>query len=268
MTQRSLMNRARPLIRVNTSSVLTGKRGEDEEKDMNIDCIIIGHNELNFSSVPEEAEASRSISGNYWAQIASSVDYMGRRMPYDELLNNYLAEKKGKESNLHIYKTPSLGVRYLVNFLKKRNFDVEHVNSFTQEKQRLASLLKHNPESVAITTPYYTWSSPVTDIVRFVKQHNKDTRIIAGGPHIYSTCSHISNKRQDSAFREIGADIYVNDSQGELTLSRILGALKQTSSPDLSSIPNLFSQREIHFVEQRGCLNKTTWTKMPWIGVT
>ena len=214
---------------------------------MNIDCIIIGHNELNFSSVLEAAEATRSISGNYWAQIASSVDYKGRRMPYDELLNKYLADKTGKESNLHIYKTPSLGVCYLVNYLKKRNFDVEYVNSFTQEKQKLASLLKHNPKSVAITTTYYTWSSPVTDIVRFVKQHNKDTRIIAGGPHIYNTCSHISNKRQDSSFRGIGADIYVNDSQGELTLSRILIALKQTPSPDLSSIPNLILSTEDSF---------------------
>jgi p-methyltransferase len=41
----------------------------------------------------------------------------------------------------------------------------------------------------------------------------------------------------------MGADIYVFDSQGELTLSRICAALKE-ASPDLDSVPNLIYTRD------------------------
>ncbi len=209
------------------------------KQDSTIDCIIIGHHDLKFSSGLEEAKISQFHSGAYWTLTAMSVEYSGRKIPYDVLLNNYLTQKTGRESDLHVYKTPSLGVCYLYNYLKKRNFNVEYVNFFTHEKERLASLLKCNPRSVAITTTYYTSDSPITDIVRFIRQHNQDTKIIVGGPHIFKSCSHVSQKRQDVSFREIGADVYVNDSQGEFTLSRIVSALKQTASPDFSSIPNV-----------------------------
>ena len=217
------------------------------QRDTTIDCIIIGHHDLKFSSVLEEAKISQFLSGAYWALTAASVEYQGRRIPYDELLNQYVSEKTGQESNLHVYKTPSLGVCYLYSYLKKRNFNVEYVNFFSHEKPRLASLLNGNPKCVAITTTYYTRDSPITDIVRFIKQHNQETTIVVGGPHIFKTCTHVSQKRQDMSFRDIGADLYVNDSQGEFTLSRILSALKQTASPDFSSIPNVIFSKGISF---------------------
>lgn len=209
------------------------------KQSMTIDCIIIGYNDLDYSATLEEAKMTEAFSGFYWSLTAQSAEYMGQRISYDELLNKYLAQNTGKESNLNICQVPNLGVCYLYSYLKKRNFNVEYVNFFTHEKQRFASLLKCNPKSVAITTTYYNRNSPITEIVEFIRQHNKDTRIIVGGPHIYNICSRGSDKKQDTHFGEIGADIYVNDSQGELTLSQILGALNQTPSPDFSSIPNL-----------------------------
>ena len=211
------------------------------KQDRTTDCIILGYNDVSFSSALKEAKLTEFYSGYYWSLTTQSAEFMGQRMPYDELLNKYFAHKigDGKESNLHICQTPNLGVCYLYSFLRKRNFNVEYVNFFTQEKERLASLLKCNPKSVAITTTYYNKNSPIIDIVRFIKQHNTETRIILGGPHIFNVCTLMSEKKQDESFREMGADIYVNDSQGELTLSRILSALKQTPSPDFDSIPNL-----------------------------
>src|SRR6185312_2420319 len=41
-------------------------------------------------------------------------------------------------------------------------------------------------------------------------------------------------------FTLIGADFYIFDSQGELTLSNLLHTLRTSQSPDLSSVPNLF----------------------------
>lgn len=62
--------------------------------------------------------------------------------------------------------------------------------------------------------------------------------IVVGGPHVFNLCSDLRPGAQDNACREIGADIYVFDSQGELTLSRICAALQQ-SSPALDTIPDL-----------------------------
>ena len=208
------------------------------------DCVIVGYNDIDYSVTLEAAKATKSFSGAYWTLASQSVENMGRRVTYDELLNKFFSKKTGKEFNLHVNKVPNLGVCYLYSFLRKRNFNVEHVNFFTEEKQRLASLLENNPKSVAITTTYYQRNAPITEIVRFIRQHNKDTRIIVGGPHIFNVCTLSTEKKQDASFGEIGADIYINDSQGELTLSRVMGALNRSSPPDLGSVPNLIYSKD------------------------
>lgn len=211
-----------------------------------LDCIIIGYNDVSFSSLWDEAKKVEGLSGSHWFLMAESVEYMGRRIPYHVLLNEYLTKKNGKDSKLHVCNIPNLAVCYLYSYLKKRNFNIEFINFFTEDKQRLASLLKCNQKSVAITTTFYLENSPIIDIIRFIKQHNTETRIIVGGPYVYNLCALYKDKPklQDVFLQEIGADIYVHDSQGELTLSRMLNELKQTGTPDFSSIPNLIFSKD------------------------
>ena len=215
------------------------------KQDTTIDCIIVGYNDVSFSSLWNEAKKFAAFSGRYRALMSESVEYEGQRIPYNVLLNEYWTHKNGKGSNLHVCNIPNLAICYLSSYLKKRNFNIEFVNFFTEEKQRLASLLKCNPKSVAITTTFYTESSPIIEIVRFIKQHNPDTKIIVGGPHVYNLCSLYQDRLtlQDAVLQEIDADIYVNDSQGEVTLSLILHELRQTAAPDFSLIPNLIFRK-------------------------
>jgi hypothetical protein len=49
-------------------------------------------------------------------------------------------------------------------------------------------LLAKSPRTVAITTTVYTMPRPVRQIVEIVREHNPDTRIVVGGPHIFNTC--------------------------------------------------------------------------------
>lgn len=205
-------------------------------KNTSIDCIIIGHHDLDFSTLVEEAKATQWLSGTYWVLTAMSVVEQGRRISYDVLLNQYLASKTGQPSTLHIYKTPSLGVCYLYNYLKQRHLNVEYINFFTDEQDRLAALLQGRPKSVAITTTYYTRDLPIAEIVAFVRARSPQTTIIVGGPHIFKSCMH---GREETLVRAIGADLYVTDSQGEGTLSRMVHALKTTSAPEWQAIPNL-----------------------------
>jgi len=214
-----------------------------------IDCIIVGHNDMDFSLVHEQLKRIGKHSGAYIDLKANSVRIGGEQITYMDLLNRVLKQTTGRDHRLYACELPHLGAAYLKNFLYKRNFNVEIVNSFNYERERLKELLAQSPRAVAITTTLYVDYGPIVDIVKFVRKHNPDTRIIVGGPHIFSICSDRDEETQEYIFQEIGADIYIFDSQGELTLSRILAALRSQKRPDLSGIPNLtytFDNLEFH----------------------
>lgn len=206
----------------------------------NLDCLIIGHNDMDFQTVRLELEKIGKHSGAYNDLKANSVLFHGKRITYMNLLNQTLKKATGTDYHLHACELPHLGAAYLKSFLCKRDFNVEIVNSFNQEKERLKELLAQSPKAVAITTTLYVDYSPIVEIVEFVRQHNPYTKIIVGGPHVYTICSDHEPETQDFIFKEIGADIYIFDSQGELTLSKIMAELRSGQNPlDLSGIPNL-----------------------------
>jgi radical SAM PhpK family P-methyltransferase len=203
-------------------------------------CIVIGHNDMDFTLVHDNLKMIGKHSGAYVDLSANSVRFRGERITYMDLLNRILKEATGRDHRLNVCELPHLGAAYLKSFLSKRHFNVEIVNSFNYEKERLKELLAQSPRAVAITTTLYVEYSPIVEIVKFVRQHNPRTQIVVGGPHIFSICSDRDQETQDYIFREIGADIYIFDSQGELTLSKILAALHSgKNNPDLSGIPNL-----------------------------
>jgi radical SAM PhpK family P-methyltransferase len=80
---------------------------------------------------------------------------------------------------------------------------------------------------------------PIVEIVNFVRQHNPEVKIIVGGPHTFNLCSTQEPEALEFVLQAIGADIYIYDSQGELTLTCVLNELR-SSKPDLSRVPNLF----------------------------
>jgi radical SAM PhpK family P-methyltransferase len=208
------------------------------EKGGGLDCIIVGHNDVDFSLVEQALAKTRNHSAAYMDLMANSVLYRGRRMTYMSLLNEVLTDVTGTSHDLHECELPNLGVAYLASFLRQRGYQVEVVNFFNKGRARLADLLENAaPKAVAITTTLYVEHSPICEIVRFVREHNPDTRIIAGGPHVFNVCSTQHVQSQDFLFQIIGADVYIFDSQGELTLSRVLEQLGGTG--DLSRIPNL-----------------------------
>lgn len=206
----------------------------------NLDCVIIGHNDMDFRAVQEEMKKIQKFSAAYTDLKANSVPFHGERITYMSLLNRMLEEATGRDHCLQACELPNLGAAYLKSFLRKRDFNVEIVNSFNYDQERLKKLLANSPNAVAITTTLYVDYSPIVEIVKFVRQHNALTKIIVGGPHVFSICSDRDPETQDFIFREIGADIYIFDSQGELTLAKVLAELRdRKGNADLSGIPNL-----------------------------
>jgi radical SAM PhpK family P-methyltransferase len=204
-----------------------------------LDCIIIGYHDIDFATVVQKLKKTQKYSGAYHNLKTNSVLLEGERISYMSLLNRVLSEATGRDRPLHVCELPNLGVHYLKNYLAKRHLNIEIVNFFTREKDRLLELLALSPYAVAITTTFYVDHSPIVEIVEFIRKHSPATKIIVGGPHIYNICSNQDIDTQDLIFSSIGADFYIHDSQGEDTLFRLLCELRRQKELDLNSIPNL-----------------------------
>jgi radical SAM PhpK family P-methyltransferase len=209
------------------------------------DCIVIGYHDLPFGEYAATQKTMERFSGAYRDIQHNSVRLDGARLTYMELLNHAMTWATGTDPRLNAFEVPSLGVTYLVSYLRRRGFDAEFIGFFNYEQQALADMLAQRPLAVAITTTYYVDALPLTPMVEFIRQHSPTTKVIVGGPHIYNISSQYKMpgepdiKAQDYLLRSIGADIYIVDSQGEHTLSLVLSALKKGREAELALIPNL-----------------------------
>jgi radical SAM PhpK family P-methyltransferase len=218
-------------------------------QNLGLDCVIVGHNDIDFGSVESDLKKTQDYSGAYLDLKANSVNFHGKIFTYIDLLNWALRGATGREHNYHVCRLPHLGAAYLKSFLTRRNLNVEIVNFYTFEKDRLAELLAREPNAVAITTTLYVEHSPIIEIVDFIRRRNPEVKIIVGGPHVFNIYSTQVLKAQDFIFRMIGADLYILDSQGELTLSRLLYELRNKKNADFTAIPNLiytFDNKKFH----------------------
>jgi hypothetical protein len=204
---------------------------------MPLHCIVIGHNDVHFATFSDKQKQFADRSAGYNEIVTNSVCTDGHRRTYMDLLNLVLERANGAPHDLNTFRVPSLAVAYLVNYLRQRGLNAEGVNFFNTGRNRIAQLLRCNPVCVAITTTYYVDDDPIREIVLFVRQLNRDTRIIVGGPRIFSLSRSQPERIQALAFKSIGADIYVESSQGESTLGRVVQTLADCG--DLSRVPNL-----------------------------
>jgi radical SAM PhpK family P-methyltransferase len=204
-----------------------------------LDCVIVGYKDVEFSDFVNQQKAMEEVSGAYMEIKCNSVLLDGRRQSYPELLNRSLYQATGVDRTLNGFEAPALGAYHLASFLLQKGLAVEIVNFFNQEKDRFDELLESRPRAVAITTTYYVDHAPIVDMVRYVRDRCPETRIVVGGPHIFNICSDHDPKTQEMILDLIGADVYVFDSQGELTLARLLKQMRRSRSGDFSAIPNL-----------------------------
>jgi radical SAM PhpK family P-methyltransferase len=208
-----------------------------------LDCIIIGYNELPFAEYErfligygEDSEAYRDLKFSF-------VNVAGQKLDYTNLLNHVLRQAAKLPGNgngnadLKSGEIPNLAAAYLTNYLRRRGYEATYINLFQYEKDRLSELLDRNPLCVAITTTFYVVNLPVQGMVEFIRQRNPDVKIVVGGPLIANHARNAHGPAFKTALDDLGADIYVIEGQGELTLSQIVDYLKNEGN--LSAIPNI-----------------------------
>jgi radical SAM PhpK family P-methyltransferase len=125
----------------------------------------------------------------------------------------------------------------LGTFLTRQGLSFDYVNLFHLEKDKLAAKLAGDLRAVAITTTLYVSPQPIVEIVSFVRKHNPRVPIVVGGPYIANQVIAMEPLDLEALFDYLGADIYVTGREGELTLTRLVRALRDGT--DLGTVPNL-----------------------------
>ena len=202
------------------------------------DCVLIGYNEGDFTKYVDNVRATGAESGAYRDLNLAFVTLEGRPLRSMDVINYYRLQKDPYHRELSNVDFLWPVITYLHTYLKKKGYDVEYINLFQKEKERLAEKLRGGDvRSVAITTTLYVSVEPVLEIVEFIRRHNRDTKIIIGGPFVHNQAEMSDSRTLSAFFKYIGADIYVVSQEGECTLARVLEALR-TNGP-LEFIPNL-----------------------------
>jgi len=218
-----------------------------------LDCIVIGYNEVPFEQYEkflrnygEETEAYRDLKFSFVNLNGKKLDYMGLINHVFELARPESGGSDGR-GEFKSGDIPNLAAAYLTNFLRHRGYQARYINLFQYEKEKLKEYLSHDPLCVAITTTFYVVNLPVNEMVDFIREHNSKVKIIVGGPLISNHVRNAHGREElKAALSDMGADIYVIEGQGELTLSKIVECLKKGG--DLSTVPNIayWQDGELH----------------------
>jgi radical SAM PhpK family P-methyltransferase len=205
-----------------------------------IDCVIIGHNTGNFQDYIAESKSMARFNGAYRNAQINSLLLDGRRISYMDLFNSIRKQADPGAEDLTPFDPLGLASLHLASSLARSGATSVLVGEFQKGKSKLNELLRDEPLTVAITTTFYFEPTPMKEIVSFIRERSPDTKIIIGGPYP----SHLERGELSDALEmildDIGADVYVIDSQGEAALAQIVTALKSGSSlEELQSISNL-----------------------------
>ncbi len=206
----------------------------------NIDCVIIGHNTGNFQDFINGRKSMAEFTGAYRDAQINSILLDGKRIAYMDLFNRVWTQVVPDAETFSPFDPLGLAGLHLASFLAQNGAEPAVVGEFQKGRKKLEEILRDEPLAVAITTTFYFEPSPMKEIVSFVRERSPNTVIIIGGPYP----SHLDRgdlaDALEMVFEEIGADIYVIDSQGEFTLARVIQELKRNRNLDnLHSIPNL-----------------------------
>jgi radical SAM PhpK family P-methyltransferase len=208
-----------------------------------LDCVVIGYNEQPFEEYEtilrnwgENSEPYRDLKFSFVNLEGGRLDYVGLLNHAWELANHNCQKLDGRRE-FESGDIPNLASVYLTWFLRKRGLEAKYINLFQLEKSQLETYLADNPYCVAITTTFYLLNFPVNEIVQFIRSRNPRVKIVVGGPLISNHLRNYSGEMLEEMFRDIMADYYVVDSQGEMTLWRIVECLRNKG--EINSVPNL-----------------------------
>ena len=139
---------------------------------------------------------------------------------------------------------PKFNGIFLLNYLRKRRFDVELINSFQEEKEALTRFLDEQPRALILSTTFIMSKGALRKAAAELRVLAPGVPIIVGGPFVYASYLLLNRSREkdydtDSAkedflFLDIGdeppVDLYVVSRRGERILCEVLQRIRQGGS--------------------------------------
>jgi radical SAM PhpK family P-methyltransferase len=217
------------------------------------DCLLIGHNELDFQQYYNILDNMASSGGRdhvaFIDMHLNCVEHKGRPYEAEEILTHFYNEGKPQEEQRVFYNGDCFwtAIAYLGSYLTKRGYSIDYVNLFHLEKDVLKKKLQENEyTTIALTGTMYVFEQNIYEAVSFIRKHKKNATIVAGGPYISKQAEEREPEYLRPLFRYLNADIYCYVREGEQTLTKIIDALK--SGADLSTVKNIAYKKGREFV--------------------
>ncbi len=209
-----------------------------------IDCFLIGHNEMKFSEYEKMVRSMGETSGAYRDLNYSFLTYKNHLYTLPDLINSYSVFDS---SDLCMGDTFSAGIAYLGTFLHRAGLTFDYVNSFQEEKDYIREILETCEVGVVgITTTLYVSVFPILEIMSFIKEIKPDVKVAVGGPFVSTNIRTQADTTVQYVFRQIGADFYINSSQGEKALADLTEALRDNKPTDC--INNIYYKKGDEYV--------------------
>jgi anaerobic magnesium-protoporphyrin IX monomethyl ester cyclase len=202
-----------------------------------LDCVVVGYNEGNFDDYRVMCERAGPGTPEFQIMRAEHLVVDGQAMPWLDAFSRLRNRRGRRTDRYHVAEVGNLAALYLTNYLRKHGLSAEPISLFSGERERFAALLAERPAVVAITTTFYVNILPVGPVVEFVRELSPSSHIVVGGPLIDNLClSGLTDTTQDLFFA-MGADSYIQESQGERSLAALCRAIRDGA--DITAVDNL-----------------------------
>jgi radical SAM PhpK family P-methyltransferase len=208
--------------------------------DSAIECLILGHYDLGFE-FHEDMQRSRGLtSGDYRNLRMDFITLDGEKLPFLNVLNKLTGQR------LHWTEMAQVAPVYLCSFLRRSGIAAEFSTFFHSQRTELEDFLSRKPKVIALTTTLYLTPLIAKEAVKFVRERSPESTIVVGGPLIDNLSYYLEGTDFRMILSDIGADIYVQQKQGEQTLVNLVLRLRE--SDDLSKIRNCYIKWQDQFV--------------------
>ncbi len=209
-----------------------------------IDCFLIGHNEVDFDGYVNMTRSMGVNSGAYKDLNLAFITHQQKHYHCMSLLNFFGVDSHELSNADFLWPVTT----YLYTFLHKRGFSADFISVFQRDKEKLIKALQNGEvRSVVITTTLYVWGGPILEIIDLVRAHSSDTKIIVGGPYIDNQSKVLEERDFLMLLKSMGADVYVVSAEGEMSLVKVLRAMKQQLP--LDDVANLVFRRDGNMVQ-------------------
>jgi len=202
-----------------------------------LDCVVIGYNSGDFADYRVMCERAGADSPEMQIFRKEHLLIEGQPMSWMDAFSTLRAKATDRPDRYHVGEVHNLASLYLTSNLRRHGLRADCVSLFCAEQDRLADMLAARPRVVAVTTTFYVNVLPVIPIVEFIRTHSPSSHIVVGGPLIDNICRDGVTEHAQDLMHAMGADSYVQESQGEHALAALCRRLRDGG--DVDAVDNL-----------------------------